>query len=65
MWTVIYIAQSNNLADRIKTQLVNEGFLARVRTINVAKQQYEILVPESELEEVQEVLNDILHSSHN
>ncbi|MCY0897021.1 MAG: glutamate decarboxylase [Alicyclobacillaceae bacterium] len=63
MWTVIYIAQSAKQAERVKDQLTNEGFLAKIRPAHVAKQQYEILIPETELDEVREVLNDILHSS--
>lgn len=64
MWTVIYIAQSSKVALQIQEKLVNEGFLAKTRQANVAKQQYEILVPETELDEVQEILKDILHSSY-
>lgn len=64
MWTVIYIAQTAKLAEQIRGRLVSEGFLARVRQAHAAKQQFEIVVPESELDEVQEVLNEILHSSH-
>lgn len=63
MWTVIYIAQSEKQKDTIKERLEAEGFLVRTRQANVAKQQYEILVPETELDEVQEVLNEILPSS--
>jgi menaquinone-dependent protoporphyrinogen IX oxidase len=61
MWTVIYIAQTSKIAERIKMKLTEEGFLVRIRTINLAKNQFEILVPAGELEEVQEVLNSILH----
>lgn len=64
MWTVIYITQSAKLAERIQTRLAEEGFLVRVRTTHVAKQQYEILVPETELDEVQEVLTDVLNGSY-
>lgn len=64
MWTVIYIAQSSKQADSIRDKLMDEGFLAKVRQSHMAKQQYEILVPETELDEVQEVLKDILHSSY-
>jgi len=60
MWTVIYIAPTEKIADRIKNKLTEEGFLVQVRSINLTKNQYEILVPEGELEEVQEVLNAIL-----
>jgi hypothetical protein len=61
MWTVIYIAPTTRIAERIKQKLTEEGFLVQVRPINLTSQQYEILVPEGELEEVQEVLNTILH----
>lgn len=36
-------------------------FLVQSRPVNLSKQQFEILVPSGELEEVQEVLNSILH----
>ncbi|WP_442601473.1 glutamate decarboxylase [Paenibacillus sp. KN14-4R] len=61
MWTVIYIAPTAKIAERIKQDLMNEGFLVQVRAISMTKNQFEILVPEGELEEVQEVLNSILH----
>ncbi|GMK38461.1 glutamate decarboxylase [Paenibacillus sp. PR3] len=61
MWTVIYIAPTTRIAENIKNRLTEEGFLVQVRPINLSKQQYEILVPSGELEEVQEVLNSILH----
>lgn len=64
MWTVIYIASGERTAGTIKQKLTAEGFLVKLRQTNIAKQQFEILVPESELDEVQEVLKDILHSSH-
>ncbi|WP_166244623.1 glutamate decarboxylase [Paenibacillus turpanensis] len=62
MWTVIYIAPTQKIADRIRSRLTDEGFLVQVRPINLTNQQYEILVPEGELDEVQEVLSTILHS---
>lgn len=61
MWTVIYIAPTLRVAERIKEKLSNEGFLVQTRPTNISQQQYEILVPEGELEDVQEVLNSILH----
>jgi len=60
MWTVIYIAPTEKAAERIKAKLTEEGFLVQVRPVNMAKTQYEILVPEGELDEVQEVLGSIL-----
>jgi hypothetical protein len=61
MWTVIYIAPTAKIADRIKQKLADEGFLVQVRPVSLSKHQFEILVPEGELDEVQEVLNTILH----
>jgi len=62
MWTVIYIAPTAKISERIRQRLTEEGFLVQVRPVNLSRQQYEILVPSAELEEVQEVLNDILNS---
>ncbi|MDB5083906.1 MAG: glutamate decarboxylase [Bacilli bacterium] len=64
MWTVIYIATSSKIADSIDARLTEEGFLVKQRQTATLKPQYEILVPESELDEVQEVLKEILHSTH-
>jgi len=60
MWTVIYIAPSEKSAERIKQRLEEEGFLVKIRPSGVSK-QYEVLVPGSEVREVQEVLSAILH----
>jgi ribosomal protein S8 len=62
MWTVIYIAPTSKIAERIKERLTSEGFLVKIRAINLSKQQYEILVPAGEVQEIQEVLNSILHT---
>ncbi|HZG76428.1 glutamate decarboxylase [Paenibacillus antri] len=61
MWTVIYIAPTAKIAERIRQKLTDEGFLVQVRPINLTKQQFEILVPEGEVGDVQEVLTTILH----
>ncbi|WP_067624102.1 glutamate decarboxylase [Alicyclobacillus acidiphilus] len=63
MWTVIYIAPTARQADQIQGKLTDEGFLVKVRQAKGAKEQFEILIPETELDEGQEVLKDILHSS--
>lgn len=62
MWTVIYIAPTAKLAAKIESALTSEGFLVRAKAINLSKQQFEILVPKTEVQEAQEVLNTILHS---
>lgn len=61
MWTVIYIAPTAKIADHIKQKLTEEGFLVKIRSSRLTKNQHEILVPAGELEEVQEVLNAILN----
>ncbi|MDB4867180.1 MAG: glutamate decarboxylase [Cohnella sp.] len=61
MWTVIYIAPTEKIAERIRMRLTEEGFLVQVRSINLIKPQFEILVPSGEVREVQEVLGSILH----
>lgn len=64
MWTVIYIASTSRQAEKICKRLAAEGFLARQRQASTTRQQYEILVPASELDDIKELLNDILHSSY-
>lgn len=61
MWTVIYVAPTGNVADKIQHKLTTEGFLIQIRPIHLSTQQFEILVPSGEVEEVQEVLNSILY----
>lgn len=60
MWTIIYISPGLKTAETIQQKLTSEGFLVKIKQIG-ASPQYEILVPESELDEIQEVLNSILH----
>lgn len=62
MWTVIYIAPSAKKAERIQDKLSEEGFMVKIRQANTTREQYEILVPEAEVEEVQHVLGPILQS---
>lgn len=57
MWTVIYIAPSKETAERMEQKLSEEGFLVKIRPSSLSKNQYEILVPEGELDDVQEILN--------
>lgn len=62
MWTVIYIAPTAKIAEMIQARLSEESFMVRIRPIHMSKQQFEVLVPSGEVEEVQEVLNSILHA---
>lgn len=59
MWTVIFIAHSEKMAKNIHDKLTAEGFLVKVRQASVSA-QYEVLVPESELDEIQEILSSII-----
>ena len=59
MWTVIYVAPSAKIAEKIQDRLTEEGFLVKVRASQHGK-QYEVLVPESELDDVRETLTHIL-----
>ena len=59
MWTVIFIAHSVKMAENIQDKLTAEGFLVKVRQASVSK-QFEVLVPKSELVEIQEILSSII-----
>jgi hypothetical protein len=62
MWTVLYIAPSQSEANRLKMLMETEGILVRLRPvglmINENTANVEVLVPEAELEEAQEVLTN-------
>ena len=64
MWTVIYIAANRKLALRLEQALVQEGIMVNLRAIGSARvgklPGYEILVPKSEAEEANEVINNAL-----
>lgn len=61
MWTVVYIAPTKAVADRIKDALSNEGLLVQLRAIGLPQagenHSVEILVPESEVDEAMEIIN--------
>lgn len=59
MWTVIYIAPSLKMAEKIQDRLAEEGFLVKISPSQYGK-QFEILVPEGELDEVKETISSIL-----
>lgn len=60
MWTVIYIAQNKKMADKIERLLTEEGMLVKVQPISKKLESengyYEVLVPEGEAEEAQNIL---------
>ncbi len=60
MWTVIYIAQSKKMSEIIEKLLTEEGMLVKVQAVSKKFESeqgyYEILVPECEAEEAQNIL---------
>ncbi len=63
MWTVIYIAQNKTKAEMIKERLTDEGMLVKIQPLGKKAESdygyHEILVPESEAEEAQNLLYEI------
>lgn len=54
MWTVIYIAQSKDGANKLQNRLNEQGVLVKTRQICKSKRSegiYEILVPETEVQD--------------
>jgi hypothetical protein len=63
MWTVVYIATSLAMAERLRAVLEGEGLLAHLRPLDLdenGRGSVEVLVPEGEAEEAQEVLTQHL-----
>ncbi len=60
MWTVVYMAQSKEIADELESHLTNEGILVKQRPVSKNKEKeneyFEILVPEAEVEEAHNVI---------
>jgi hypothetical protein len=55
MWTIVYMAADRETADRIKDILEEECILVKIRPgqkCSCGEGYYEVLVPESEIEEV-------------
>ncbi len=60
MWTVVYMAQSKEIATKLQNLLTDEGILVKLRPISKNHESndnyYEVLVPESEVEEAHSVI---------
>ena len=60
MWMVVFVAQSAETAEKIKELIMANGLLVKVRAINGSAEEkygcYEILVPESELDEAHSII---------
>ena len=60
MWTVVYMAHNKADVQKVKRILVEEGFLVKIRPIGKEEDRvYEILVPNGEAEEANEVLGNL------
>ncbi|MBC7347672.1 MAG: glutamate decarboxylase [Clostridia bacterium] len=60
MWTVVYVAPDEATAEQIKEHLTAEGFLVKVRAAGGPRAcagAFEVLVPEAEAEEANDLLN--------
>lgn len=58
MWTVVYIAPTEEIARRVKEILEGDGVLVNLRAVDVEEGGHstEVMVPEGEAEEAQEIL---------
>ena len=60
MWTVVYMAQSKDIATALEQILTKEGILVKLRPISKSHDSndnyYEVLVPEAEGEEAHSVI---------
>lgn len=60
MWTVVYMAQSRDIASKLQELLTSEGILVKIRPISKNHENndnyYEVLVPEAEVEEAHSVI---------
>lgn len=60
MWTVVYMAQNKETAQRLYDILLQEGLLVRLRPINKKADNpdnyYEILVPQAEVSEAHNII---------
>jgi hypothetical protein len=60
MWTVVYIAQSKEIATRLQEILQKEGLLVKIRPISKNNRDednyFEVLVPEAEVTEAHSII---------
>lgn len=60
MWTVVYLAQKEEIAELLRARLEGEGLLVKVRRAggNPDCEGYEVLVPETEIKQAHEIIID-------
>ncbi len=62
MWTAIHVIEGNEAANKIKDELIQEGFLVKISLFYKEgdNETYQILVPEFEAQEAYTVLIDLI-----
>ena len=60
MWTVVYMAQSKEIAENLQELLAKEGILVKLRPVSKIEESindyFEVLVPEAEVEEAHSII---------
>ncbi len=58
MWTVVYMAQSQEFVRQLQAVLEENGLIVKVRPVCKDAQggRFEVLVPESEIEQAHEII---------
>ena len=60
MWMVVYISQTKEQAEKIRDLLEKANILVKIRSVNQSENEkfgcYEIMVPESELDEAHGII---------
>lgn len=64
MWTVVYVAQSTQEAEKISCALRDNGVLVKLRQLGQNKGEktiYEVMVPQMEVEDASGVLTSMAY----
>lgn len=67
MWTVVYIAASTKIAENLKDILTREGLMVKLQPVGglaLPQGSIEILVPESEAEEANDIISAAMGGQH-
>lgn len=59
MWTVVYMAQNKEIAEKVKTVLEAEGIKVQINPVSQKEKNdncFEISVPETEVEEAHSII---------
>jgi len=62
MWTVVYVAQSKDGAEKLQSMFSEQGVLVKIRQIGKSKGSdglFEVLVPETEIEDARVILEQL------